>query len=406
VRLTGYGCAIRGPTCDDQRLEPPRLPAETAGGAARTEARVPQPNLAQLVLVELAAAAAAGGIALAGGLHGAGFIAGVAVAALVLIPAIVPLRGRWLYQLGQSWLGLRLRRRRSTTGSGLAGLLGDYRVESVAAGSRGGVIGVVHSGTTWSLPLALGLDSVFNDDVPVPLHLLADLLNVEDVPLSSVRLFTLVTPAQTSGRSPAGPAAPATPLAARYCLITLDSLRAADAIAARGGGTLAVHQILRRCAVHAEQELATAGLTVRRLDENAVASLFATWLGPATTTPTRRGEHPEESWIDVRVAGTWSTVFAISGQGDDVVDRVARLAALAPTPVVGTSLVLQPVGARGRIEATMLVRLSAPASVARADALSALTLLAQAFDLDLKRVDGEQATLLRATTPLGVGEPV
>ncbi len=364
-----------------------------------------QPTLAQLVLVELAAAAAAGGIALAGGRRGAWFVAGVAVGALVLIPAIVPLRGRWLYQLAQSWAGLRLRRRRIAAGSGLAGLLGDYRVESVAAGSRGGVIGVVRSGTTWSLPLALGLDSVFNDDVPVPLRLLTDLLRVEDVALSSVRLFTLVAPAQTSARAPAGPGAPATPLAARYCLITLDSRRAADAIAARGGGTLAVHQILRRSAVHAEQVLATAGLTVHRLDENAVASLFATWMGPAAT-PTQGGDQPEESWTGVRVAGTWSTVFAVTGAGDDVVDRVSRLAALAPTPVVGTSLVLQPVGPRGRIEATMLVRLSASASGPRADALSALGLLAQAFDLDLKRVDGEQATLLRATTPLGVGEPV
>ncbi len=367
---------------------------------------MPQPTLPQVVLVELAASAAAGGIALAHGRHGAWFIAGVAVGALLLIPAVVPVRGRWLYQTGLSWLGLALRRRRNAPAAGLAGLFGDYRVEAVAAGSRGGNIGAVRSGTTWNLPLVLGLDSVFNDDVPVPVHLLAELLHVEDVPLSSVRLFTLVTPARTSARAPAGPVAPAIPLAARYCLITLDTLRAADAVAARGGGLPAVHQILRRCAVHAEQVLATGGLTVRRLDQDAVDSLFATWLGPTSMAPGRRGEHPEESWTDVRVAGTWSTVFAVTGEGPDVIDRVARLAAVAPTPVAGTSLVLRPGLRRGQFDATLLVRLSAPAAVPRADAVDALALLAQAYDLDVKRVDGEQGALLRATTPLGVGERV
>jgi type VII secretion protein EccE len=368
---------------------------------------VPRPALTQLVLVELAGAAAAGGIALGHGRHGAWFVAGVALGALVLLLALIPLRGRWLYRVLLAWLGLRLRaRRRAGDGPGLAALLGDYRVESVPAGSSGRTFGVIRDGTTWTVPLALGLDSVFNDDAPVPVHLLAGLLQVEDVALSSVRLFTLVTPARAGSGAPAGPAAPATPLAARYCLLTLDSLRAAEALAARGGGSPAVRQILRRCAVHAEQVLATAGITARRLDERAVDSLFATWLGPASTSSSRRGDQPHESWTDVRVAGTWSTVFAVTGAGEDVVDRVARLAAVAPTPVVGTSLVLRPAGGPGQVDATMLVRLSAPASLPQADAIDSLTLLAQAFDLVVHRVDGEQGTLLRATVPLGVGEPV
>jgi hypothetical protein len=54
----------------------------------------------------------------------------------------------------------------------------------------------------------------------------------------------------------------------------------------------------------------------------------------------------------------------------------------------------------------MLVRLSAPVTAPREDAADSLGLLAQAFDLQLQRAAGEQANLLRATTPLGVGEPV
>lgn len=361
---------------------------------------MPRATLAQPVLVELAGAAGVGGLALGGGWR----IAGAAVAGPLLLAALVPIRRRWLYQLLFSGVRLLRRRRRSTSAAGLAGLLGDYTVESIPVGSRGGRIGAVRCGTTWSLPLVLDLESVFNDDAPVPLRLLADLLQVEDVPLSSVRLITFVTPAQPAANAPAGPAAPLTPLAARYCLITLDTRRAADAIAARGAGTAAVHQILRRCAVHAEQLLATAGLTVRRLDEKAVASLFRAWMGPAAQAAGRRTEQTAESWADVRVAGTWSTTFAITGSGTDVADRVSRLAAVAPAPVVATSLVLRPDGPRNEVTATMLVRLSAPVTTPREHAVDSLALLARAFDLKLQRVDGEQGSLLRATTPLGLAE--
>ncbi|HEU5266010.1 MAG TPA: hypothetical protein VFU35_04895, partial [Jatrophihabitans sp.] len=214
---------------------------------------MPRPNRGQLMLLELGGAAALGGLALGGAWR----IPGIAVGAVIALLAIVPRHRRWLYQILASWVRYLRRRRRARGGDGLTGILGDYHVESVPAGTRGGSIGVVRSGTTWSLPLALGLDSVFNDDAPVPINLLTDLLRAEDVRLSSVRLFTLTTPAHVAARAPGGPAAPLTPLVARYCLITLDGRRAADAIAARGGTQAAVHQILRRCAVHAEQVLST-----------------------------------------------------------------------------------------------------------------------------------------------------
>jgi type VII secretion protein EccE len=368
---------------------------------------VPQPTKAQLVLVELALACVAGGCAVDHAWFGGPWaVAGIAVAVLLVVLAVVPLHGRWLYQVAGSAAGLAQRRRRAARRGGLAGLLGEYEIDAVPAGARGRKIGVVRSGTTWSLPLILTLDSVLNDDAGVPVSLLRDLLYVEDVPLSSVRLLTLTTPALVPPRSPAGPVPPLVPLAARYLLITLDTRRAADAIAARGGTQAAVHQVLRRCAVHAEQLLATAGLTVRRLDENAVRSLFETWLGPASGTTGRSAERTLESLRDVRVAGTWSTLFAVSGEGPDVLDRVARLASAAPTPVVATVLVLAPTGRHGAVEATVLVRLSAPAGAARDDATDSLHLLAQAYGLRMQRLTGEQGSLLRATTPLGVGEPV
>lgn len=362
--------------------------------------RVPQPTPTQLVLLEVAGAAALGGYAI----NRVCFIAGVAIGVVVFAMALIPLRRRWLYQVAMSWLGLIRRRRVASRRPGFAGLLGDYQVESVPGGRRGGNIGVIRSSTTWCLPLVLGLEGVFNDDAAVPVDLLAGLLRIEDVPLSSVRLVTVTTPAHAVAGAPSGPAAPMTQLAARYCLLTLDTRRAAATIEARGGTEGAIHQILRRFAVHTEQMLATAGVTVRRLDENAAAGLFATFMGPSSPPSGRRGRQTAETWEDVRVGGTWSTVFAVTGPGADVTDRVLRLAAAAPTPVVTTSLVLQPTARSSKVQATMLVRISAPDSSPPQDAFRSLALLARAYDLVMQRLDGEQGQLLRATTPLGIGE--
>ncbi|MGI8679364.1 MAG: type VII secretion protein EccE [Jatrophihabitans sp.] len=361
---------------------------------------MPQPTPTQLVLIEVAGAAVLGGYAI----NRACFVAGIVVGVMALAGAVVPLHRRWLYQVQGSWLGLMRRRRAAAHRPGFAGLLGDYQVESVAGGRRGSNLGVIRSGTTWSLPLVLGLEGVFNDDAAVPVDLLAGLLRIEDVPLSSVRLITVTTPAHAMAQAPDGPAAPMTQLAARYCLLTLDTRRTAETIGARGGTQAAIHQILRRCAVHTEQVLATAGVTVRRLDENAAASLFATFMGPSSPASGRRGQQTAETWGDVRVGGTWSTVFAVTGSGADVTDRVLRLAAAAPTPVVTTSLMLQPTARSPHFEATMLVRISAPDLAPPQDAFRSLALLAQAYDLVMQRLDGEQGQLLRATTPLGVGE--
>ncbi|WP_375500225.1 type VII secretion protein EccE [uncultured Jatrophihabitans sp.] len=375
---------------------------------------MPRFAFAQLALLELAAAAALGGLAYGG----VGRIVGPAVGTVVLLAAIVPVQRRWLYQAGASWLGLIRRRRRLGRRAGLEALFGEHTVVTVPGGSSGGDLAAVRAGTTWCLPLVLGLDGVFNDDPPVPIRLLAELMQVEDVPLSSVRLFTLTTPAQVPPQAPAGPERALCPIAARYCLITLDTRRASEAIAARGGGENAVNQILRRCAVQAEQTLSTAGVTVHRLQEPAVRNLFATWLGPAGVSGGRRSDRAGESWGDVRVAGTRSVSFAIGGTGADVPERVARLAAAAPTAVVGSALLLRRRSGRDRIQVTtgarrvqvadletaIIVRFSVPDSAADADAGQAMMLLARAYDLVVQRSGGEQGALLQATVPVGMGE--
>ena len=360
---------------------------------------MPRPTQVQLVALEVAAAVVLGGLAL----HGRWAVAGIAVGVVVVLCAALPVEGRWLHQVVLSWFGMRRRRRRLARSLGLAGLVGEYAIELVPGGSAGVPIGVIRHGSTWSIPLVLGLDDVFNDDRPIPLALLTELLRAEDIPLSSVRLLTITTPARVPSGAPAGPFPPLDQLAARYCLLTLDSRSAGDAIAARGGSEAAVAQILRRATVHAEQVLAGAGISTARLDEPGVAGLFTAWLGPVSPATGRRAHQGAESWRDVRVAGTWSTVAAVAGRGADVADRVARLAAAAPTPIAATTLVLRPVRA-GSSSATMLLRLSAPDTAPHRDAMGALALLAHAYDLDLQRMGGEQGALLAATTPVGLGD--
>ncbi len=377
---------------------------------------MPRWTFAQLFLLELAAAAGAGGWPHPGPWR----IAGLTGAGALVLLALVPLSRRWLYQIAVSWVGMQRRRRRLAARPGLAGLLGEHEVISVPGGSNGVDLGAVRQGTTWCLPLVLGTDGVFNDDAAVPVRLLRELLQIEDVAVSSVRLMTVLAPAQVPPDAPSGPVPAPSPLAARYCLLTVDTRRAGDAVAARGGSPAAVAQILRRCAVHAEQTFATAGVPVRRLGVDDVQGLFPAWLGPATRQEGRRADRTSESWGEVRVAGTVGTVFAVTGSGPDVLDRVGRLAAAAAASVVGTALVLRRAGSAprpanaatgrdpvGRVATTLMLRVSRPDGSGDTGhaGVRALGLLARAYDLVLQPLGGEQAALLPVTLPVGIGEP-
>ncbi|MEO8888634.1 MAG: type VII secretion protein EccE [Jatrophihabitantaceae bacterium] len=358
---------------------------------------MPQLTRIQLVLLELAAAGAAVGLAASNTWRWVNFAAG----ALLAILALVPLHRRWLYQLALSWVQM-VRRRSSVRGPGLQSMLGGYQIITVPAGSQGTAFGVVRSGSTWALPLELALDAVYNDDAPVPVEQLASLLRVEDVPMATVRLLTVFSPA-TPSSGPAGPV-PAPPrLASRYCVITMDTALASDAVAARGGTEAAFNQILRRAALRCEQSLAAVGVRVRRLDDHAVTGLFQSCIGPAGTRPDGSLPPSAEDWGAVRVAGTWSTSFAVSGSGAAVADALGQVAATARTPVAVTSLVLQRSGSRADLEATLLLRLSGAGSVPDRGAIDAVAERAHTAGLVLQRLDGEQGRLLRATTPVGVG---
>lgn len=367
--------------------------------AASTAAPSPRFTLVQLVLLQVAAAAVVCGLAAGHGWQ----IVGIAVAAVLTLVSLVRVQRRWLYQTLASRLRLRGRKRGQRRFTGLASLAGPYQVVDVAS-SGGTPIAVIRAGTTWALPLELRQDSVFNDDAGVPLGGLASLLKIEDVSLASVRLLNLVTPAVVPASAPAGP----TPLlargASRHCILTLDTMLAAGALADRGGSDAAITQILRRCAMRAQEVLGTGRVSLHALDEAAVHRILDSCLGPPGPLTRPADAATAESATGIRIGGTYSTTVVVGGAASTALRRLTDLLPYLPGRVAAVTLVLMPDRHRGGAHSTLLVRVSAPADRSAGNVGGRVRKMLSRAGLSVQRVDGEQAGLLRASTPLGLTE--
>lgn len=356
-------------------------------------------SLAQLVLVEIAAAAVVCGLAAK---HGWPVI-GIAIGGVFVLLGLIPAQRRWLYQVLSSRVRLTARRRGQRRFTGLASLAGPYRVLDVAP-SGSTPVAVIQAGLTWALPLELRQDSVFNDDVAVPLDGFTSLLTIEDVNLASVRLLNIVTPAVVPASAPTVP----TPLlprgATRYCVLTLDTILAAGALADRGGSDAAIAQILRRCAMRAEEVLGSTRLRVQPLDEPAAHRVLDNCLGPAARSADAGAAATVESGGGIRVGGTYSATVAVGGSATTALGKLAEIAPYLPGRVAATTLVLTPDRHRGGAAANLLVRVSEPVEGKRDNLGSRLRKVLGDAGLTVQRLDGEQGELLRATTPLGLSD--
>jgi hypothetical protein len=375
--------ARRGP-----RRERPR----SAGTALR-----PRVTLVQLVLLEIAASAVVCGLAAGSGWA----VVGVAIGALFVALGLVPVERRWLYQALASWLRLRCRRRRQRRFAGLASLAGPYQIVDVArAGDR--PVAVIRADTTWALPLELRPDGVFNDDGGVALDGLVALLRIEDVPIASVRLLTVANPAVVPASAPSGRGPQLALASSRYCILTVDTMLATGALADRGGSQAAISQILRRCAIRAQEVLATSRLRVHTLDEPAVRSILDDCLGPPAPMHGPRGAATVESAGGIRIGGTYSSTLVVGGAAEVALARLAEVLPYLPGRVAATSLVLM----AGRHEddacTTLLVRVSTPADKSAGALAKQLRHVLSQAELRVQRVSCEQSELLRASTPLGV----
>ncbi|GAA1943514.1 hypothetical protein GCM10009797_40750 [Nocardioides hwasunensis] len=340
-------------------------------------------------------------IAIAAGLvawvfGGAWLPVGAATSAVCAVLALVTVHGRPLYGVIRSWFGMRLRRPRGRREAARPG--DQFRVVTVPSAGRGAAVGVIQGETTWSVPLEMPLSSVLNDDAPIDLDRLAALLRIEGVPLANVRVVTVVWPAMPAAESLVGPGARPAQRASRHLVLTLDTAYAADVIVERGG-TPAIHQILRRCVLRAEELLHVTGVEVRRLSERAVAAAAAGAVGRTVTGPDVSLFATGESMGQVELADGAAHTFAVTGS--DVLLRLAELAQQVPAPVVATSVVLQSDDTGRTPTVTVLMRVSGPTEVV-GNAVASLGATAALLGLRVAPVVGDQLPLLQATTLLGV----
>jgi type VII secretion protein EccE len=375
-----------------------RSPA-AGGRAQRAPSAHTRFTLTQLVLLEIAAGSVTAGIA---GRH-AWTAIGIAVGIVFAGLSLVPVQRRWLYQALGSRVRLAGRRGSRRRYTGLASLAGPYQIVDVAT-SGGAPIAVIRAGTTWALPLELRQDSVFNDDAGVPLDGLASLLEIEDVALASVRLLSLATPALVPAGAPTAPPPLLARGATRYCVLTLDTMIAAEALAARGGSDAAINQILRRCALRAEEVLGSATLRLEALDETAARRALEDCLGPAAPVGNASAAATTESANGIRVGGTYSTTVLIGGSAAVALRSVGELIPYLPGRIAATALVLTPGRHRDGSESTLLVRVSAPLDSASGQLAGQLRKALSQAGVPVQRLAGEQGELLRASTPLGLSE--
>lgn len=346
----------------------------------------------RLVLLEIAAGA--GLVAWAFG--GMWLPVGVAVALLSLLLALVQVRGRALWAVLGAWFSMRLRSRGH--GRRRAGRGEEHRVVTVPPGGRGGAVGAIQGGSTWAVPLEMPLGGIVNDDVPIDLDRVAALLSIEGVPLASVRVVTVTWPAMPGSADLVGSGTRPAQRASRHLVLTLDTAHAADVIVERGGPP-AVHQILRRCVLRAEELLHATGVEVTRLSETGVAAAAAGAVGRTATGPDVSLFATGEAMDHVDLGDGSARTFVVSGP--EALARLDELAQAAQAPVVATSVVLQTDPVRRAPVLTVLIRLSGAPDVVAA-AVGPLGSHAAALGLRVDPVLGGQLPLLRATTLLGV----
>jgi len=328
---------------------------------------MPKLTLAQCVLLETAAAFALSGLVL----RGSAAVALAVPAAGLLALGAVPTRGRWCYQSLRSRIGLLTRSRRGAAER----ILLDEIVE-VPAGKRGEPIAAIRSGSRWAIPVELALSDLFNDEPAIDVRRLGELLHVEDDSIAGVRLLTLTQP------SAAG--ADQLPSLTRcVCVLTIDAVRASAALAARGGTTTALNQVLHRCAQRAVEAINAMGFDARTFRESALGELRTSTLG-AMDMPL------SEQWDSLRAGATQMSTMLLAGEPNRVMAAVTATSADSDASLVVSCLAIER-GPRGKLRAAAFTRVVAGITAdmtrgVRADGVRRVPL------------GGEQVPALRATT--------
>ncbi|MEE1941781.1 type VII secretion protein EccE [Streptomyces sp. TRM 70361] len=408
------------------------LPARTAVLRAEARRRRLGPfRLGQLVLVELAAAVLVAAAAVDRML----VVPAAVVAVLLLLCAVLRRRGRPLSE----WLGtavaLRRRRRRAAaevlppdTDPGLAPAVEcepALRSLSYTDRERRG-IGMVGDGTFLTAvlrveprPAALRSGPA---ERPLPMRLLADVLEVDGIRLESVQAVQYTQPAPAPhlpGRSVAatsyGPlqATSGTPaVRVTWVALKLDPELCREAVRARGDGLEGAQRCLVRTADQLASRLTGAGFRATLLSEQELVTALATASGasPMATAragrpdsaPARRTEERARAW---RCDDRWHTTYGVSrwpelGPGATPLPSLVALLTGVPSLATVFSLTLSR-GERRSVAVRGHLRITARSDGELVAARHTVERLARERRTGLVRLDREQVPGVLATLPLG-----
>jgi type VII secretion protein EccE len=257
----------------------------------------------------------------------------------------------------------------------------------------------------------------------LPLSVLGDALEVDDIVLESVQLVQQVRPApaphlpeQSMARLSYAPlqertGAPA--LRMTWVAVKLDPELCREAVDARGGGTEGAQRCLVRVADHVASRITGAGFRAVVLDQEEFNSTVATsaCANPALSArasrpeaaPRRRTAETPRVW---RCDDRWHTTYAVGrwpelGRGATPLPKLVALLTSAPAYATTFSLTLRRGSLRGSMTVGGHVRITGGTDTGLVRVRRALEQAARSAKVSLIRLDREQLPGVLATLPLG-----
>lgn len=408
----------------------PRVPATTTLRARSRTSHVGPLQLRQLVLVEVALALAAVGVAL-GGLW---LVPTIAVACVLVLFAILRRRGHAV----QDWLATVLSLRARERAAGPAAVDVDPSLAPVTEGVPAlrpytyvdrdrRTVGMLGDGSFLTAVVRVeasgsALRPAFGARA-LPLSLLGGALEVDDIRLESVQLVQQVRsapaphlPQQSVARLSYIPlqektGAPA--LRLTWVAVKLDPELCREAVDARGGGVEGAQRCLVRVADHVASRITGAGFRALVLDQEELNSTIATSAcaspvqaaaaGRPDVTPTRRTAETPRVW---RCDDRWHTTYAVGrwpelGRGAAPLPKLVSLLTATPAYATTFSLTLRRGGRLGAMTVNGHVRITGGSDTELVGVRRLLEQAARSAKVGLVRLDREQLPGALATLPLG-----
>lgn len=407
-----------------------RAPATTTLRPLSRTSRVGPFQLRQLVLIEVALAPAAIGVAL-GGLW---LVPTAAVACALALLAVIRRRGHAVQEWMSTALALRARRRATAPTAGdvdpslapVTESVPGFRPFTYVDRDRR-TVGMLGDGTFLTAVVRVeasgsALRPAFGARA-LPLSLLGGALEVDDIVLESVQLVQQVRsapaphlPQQSVARlsyTPLQERTGAPALRLTWVAVKLDPELCREAVEARGGGIEGAQRCLVRMADHVASRITGAGFRALVLDQEELNSTVATSAcasprlsaraGQPDAAPQRRTAETARVW---RCDDRWHTTYAVGrwpelGRGATPLPKLVSLLTSAPAYATTFSLTMRRGSHQGAMTISGHVRITGGSDTELVGVRRALENAARSAKVGLVRLDREQLPGVLATLPLG-----